>query len=105
MNRCHALLLFSYFEGMPVVALEALACGLPVFASEVGQLPYIIQEGFGKLVKPNHTHEFSEQLALFMQNQLIINSKSMLEFIEQHASYKAVGSQMAKHYLQNFNAG
>ncbi|MDZ4666124.1 MAG: glycosyltransferase [Bacteroidota bacterium] len=99
MNWCDALLLFSHFEGMPVVVLEALACGLPVFASQVGQLPHLIIDEFGRLSPVNDVNHFAGELENFMNNKLNFNSEKMSEFISEHASFDAVGKQMFDFYL------
>src|SRR5439155_27155037 len=54
MNASDVLCLPSLNEGLPNVALEAMACGLPVVASRVGGVREIVQEGEnGSLVPPS----------------------------------------------------
>lgn len=44
----------SYMEGCPNVVLEALACGRPVVATNVGGIPEIMNEACGYLVPPRN---------------------------------------------------
>ncbi len=52
----------SLTEGLPLVALEALALGRCVLASAVGELPDLLAEGAGMLAKPGDAAALSEAL-------------------------------------------
>lgn len=104
MQQAHALILFSNYENMPVVVLEALACGLPVFASNVGQLPCFINDDFGRLVDVGNEEQLTKQLQFFLDGKLNFNSKKMVEFILTHATYDIVGKQLADEYINLTNS-
>jgi teichuronic acid biosynthesis glycosyltransferase TuaC len=56
----------SYMEGCPNVVLEALACGRPVVATEVGGIPEIMSDGCGKLVPPRNSAALADALGLVL---------------------------------------
>ncbi len=55
--------LTEWYEGFPMVLLEAMATGLPVVASRLGSLPEILQDGTsGVLVPPSDTASWLKTL-------------------------------------------
>lgn len=52
----------SYMEGCPNVILEALACGRPVVATNVGGIPEIMNESCGRLVPPRDSAALAQAL-------------------------------------------
>ena len=51
LNNCQALIIASLWEGFGLPALEAMACGTPVIASNIGALPEVVGD-CGYLVNP-----------------------------------------------------
>jgi D-inositol-3-phosphate glycosyltransferase len=47
----------SYYESFGMVALEAMACGTPVIASQVGGLAFLVQDGVTGYTVPAEDHE------------------------------------------------
>lgn len=53
--RSDLFVLASVSEGIPVVLMEAMACGLPVVATRIVGIPELVEEGVtGYLVQPGH---------------------------------------------------
>jgi glycosyltransferase involved in cell wall biosynthesis len=56
-------------EGLPLVALEAMACGVPVIATDVGGISEVVKEDCGKLVPPNNPDSLAEAILEFSHNR------------------------------------
>jgi len=59
---CDLLCLPSYSEGCPNVVLEALFCGRPVVASDVGGVPELVDSGCSILVPPRDSTRLAEAI-------------------------------------------
>lgn len=89
MNQADVFLLFSHFEGMPVVLLESLACGTPVITTPVGAVKEMIPQSMGCILKAHSVAECVDRLIQFNRNHYC-SSKDMHEHIQQHYSKEAV---------------
>ena len=66
MSAADVVTLPSYMEGCPNVVLEALACGRPVVATNVGGIPEIMNERCGRLVPPRDPAALANALAVVL---------------------------------------
>lgn len=66
--QAHSHILFSNYEGMPCVMIEAMACGKPVIGTRVGGMPEIITPQTGLLINPTDTQALANAMLELMTN-------------------------------------
>lgn len=77
----------SHYESFGMVALEAMACGTPVIASQVGGLAYLIQDGVtGYHVPDNDPKALSDSLSLLLDDDKL-NYKLGMQAAEYARAY------------------
>lgn len=63
MQRADLFILPSLWDNAPCVLIEAMACGLPILATQVGGIPEIVDEAVGRLAPPDDSAALADALA------------------------------------------
>ena len=85
-------------EGLPLVSLEAMACGLPVIATDVGGIKEIMEKNCGKIVPSNNPDSLSEAILDFSRRDLTPIKKVLRSIIEQKYSWDNNVQKLTKIY-------
>ena len=99
MNQSDCFILFSLFENQPCVQIESFASGLPVIATEVGGITEVFPEGFGQIISPNNEEELLVSMKNFIENKLILKSRSEInQFAQDNFSMQKIAQQFNEVY-------
>jgi glycosyltransferase involved in cell wall biosynthesis len=85
-------------EGLPLVALEAMACGLPVVATNVGGISEVLMKDFGKLVPPNQPELLAEAILEFAAVDFSSRRGELRALVEERFSWDANVERLAQIY-------
>ena len=103
MQQSNALLMFSHYENLPCIILEALCCGLPVVSSKVGGIPEIITDKNGILVQKDNVEELVKAMQYVIDNYASFNRESIAHEASNTYSYDVIGKKIVETYSAIIN--
>ena len=92
------LVLSSNYENMPVVILEAFACGLPVVSTNVGGISEIVNESNGLLVPPHDAEKLADAMQKMLESYQNYDANTLRDSIIKKFSNEAVGKLLNSLY-------
>ncbi len=98
MQQADAFVLFSSRENFPCVIIEAICCGIPVVASDIGGTQEAVNESNGILVEPNNIDELQNAIISMMNNITKYNSEKISADAISKYNYNTVAQQFIDLY-------
>ena len=85
-------------EGLPLVALEAMACTLPVIATDVGGIREVLKKDYGKLVPPNQPELLADAVLDFAAQDFSKRKLELRAMMEEKFSWDLNVEKLIKIY-------
>lgn len=92
-GRADAFVMTSVQEGMPVSALEAGCCGLPIFSTMCGGVEDFVDDSIGRIYKIVDSESFAQGLKAYLEGDIT--------FDRNHIRQKIVGQFGRKAFTDN----
>ena len=88
------MLLFSNFESLPCVIIEALSTGIPVISTDVGGIKEYISEKEGILIPRGDTEKLAEAMNYILDNSNAYDKNYLREYAVSNFSVKSIALQL-----------
>jgi glycosyltransferase involved in cell wall biosynthesis len=89
----------TLFEGLPIVILEAMACGKPVVASNVTEVPQVVKHGVnGFLVPPRNPQAIAEAVFEIYEKNIIEKMGFESRRIARNYDWNVIAKKTIKEY-------
>lgn len=100
MQHASSFVLFSRHENFPCVIVEALCCGLPCIATNVGGVREAINNDNGIIVQSESEVQLIEAMANMMNEYQRFDRSKIAEEAQQKFSYSTIGKQFYELYRE-----
>ena len=66
MRKCLFMVVPSRYEGQPLIIMDTAACGKPVIVSDIPELKYVVDSGFGLSFRAGDARDLAEKINFFI---------------------------------------
>jgi len=105
MQSSHCFVLNSQIENAPCVISEALCCGLPIIATNVGGIPEMIDENKGFLIDLVNEENLAIAMLKMLNDHAYFNQAKIAEDAHKKYSYSVIAKQFDELYGEILNDG
>ena len=92
------LVMFSNFESLPCVIVEALSCGIPVISTDVGGIKEYITAKEGILIPKGDIDSLVEAMNYMLDNYTSYNNQYLANYARENFSIEAVAEKFRNIY-------
>eukprot|EP01035_Chromulina_nebulosa_P015960 gene15960-21153_t len=99
-RQAYGLFLFSRYENLPCVIMEAHCCGVPVVASAVAGIPEVIDETNGELVPSEDEEALLQALLRLIKKEKTYDSEQIATTARAKYNYEKIGQDFMAAYAR-----
>jgi glycosyltransferase involved in cell wall biosynthesis len=100
MKNCDFVVIPSLWENAPAPLIEALACGKPVVASNVGGIPEVLKPEMGILVPPGNAEALATAIDSMLSKYNSYDPKIQSRYADENFSYQAINNKLTSIYKE-----
>lgn len=99
-GRADAFVMTSIQEGLPVSALEAGCCGLPIFSTMCGGVEDYVNNEVGRIYKMLDSESFAQGLKKFLEGEISFDRQYIREYIVERYGKQVFVERMTAYFKE-----
>lgn len=103
MGQAHAFMLFSHYENLPCVILEAFSCGIPVISSDTGGIREHLDPSRGILITNGQEDELYRGILQIIKGYNDFDPVGIREYAVEQFSESSIAQQFDSLYRKSLN--